>query len=290
MPEPHRGRTRPWATPRPALIVLTACLLLGTTGTTGAGWTGASLVPGTTVHAGRVDLRLNGQDSVTGYSAMDATGLAPGGSTAGVLTVANAGSVPLGYTVATRGSNTDGKGLFAGLQRRITDATTVTAASTGSTCGGTVVTGTRSLAAGASEKVCVELALPATAPASLAGARTDVTISVDGSNHAWTDRVDASGTRLGTVALTAPVLACGAGLLGSITLTWSSVPGATGYRVQSGALGGTVEDVSAGTLSKTLVGQGIASVQAIFGSTSWLSLASNTLSYSALTGVLGSCS
>lgn len=270
----------------PAFV--TALLVLGISGTTQARWSDSGTITGTAIHTGRLDLTVDGQDAVGGYAALGVSDLVPGGSSAGVLTIGNAGDVPLDYAVSLTGSNADGKGLAAALVTTVTDADTTT----GSTCGGTPLAAVTTLAPGATDRICVQVQLPGTAPASLAGAASDLTVTVDGDvNHAWTDHVAVTGSHLTTVTPTAPVLSCGPAALGSITLGWTAVPGATAYRVHSGLLGNTVQDVPATQTSITFTGvSGTASVQAIFGSTTWISPSSATLSYSALTGVLGSCS
>lgn len=280
-----KGRLRVAAT-------LGVLLVFGVDGTTGATWSDADTITGTTIKTGRLDVKVNGLDAVTGYAPLDVSGLVPGTSAAAVLTVSNAGNVPLAYTVSTTGTNADGKGLFAALARKVTADAAVTPAASGGTCAGTPLVGATTVAAAASGKVCVEVSLPPTAPASLAGAATDLTITVDSTvSNAWTDSGDVTGTQLTAITPTAPTMTCGAAALGSITVSWNAVSGATGYRIHYGTLGGTVEDVPASTLNKSFVGvSGLASVQAIFGSATWISASSNTRTYSALTGVLGTCS
>ena len=262
---------------------VTALLVLGISGTTQARWSDSATITGTDLRTGRLDLTVNGQDAVSGYAALGVSNLVPGGSSAGVLTVGNAGNVPLDYAVSLTGTDADGKGLAAALVTTVTDADTTT----GTTCGGTPLGAGTTLAPGATDRICVEVRLPSTAPASLAGAASDLTVTVDGNvNHAWTDAAAVTGSHLGAVTLTAPVLSCGLAALGSITLNWAPVPGATAYRVRSGLLGDTVQDVPANQTSATFAGvSGTASVQAIFGSTAWLSPASNQLSYDALSAL-----
>ena len=267
---------------------VTALLVLGTSGTTRARWSDSATITGTGLHTGRLDLTVDGQDALTGYAALDASTLVPGGSVAGVLTIGNAGSVPLDYAVSVTGTNADGKGLAAAVVTTVTDADTTT----GATCGGAALGAATTLAAGGSDRICVEVSLPSTAPASLAGSASDLTVAVDSDvNHAWTDTAAVTGSSLATVALTAPTMSCGSLGVASATLSWNAVPGATGYRIESSALlGGGVLDVSANTLSKTFTGvAGTATVRAIFGSATWLSPKSNSLTFSALSG-LGTCS
>lgn len=267
---------------------VTALLVLGISGTTQARWSDSGTITGTDLRTGRLDLTVDGQDAVSGYAALGASTLVPGGSTAGVLTIGNAGNVPLDYAVSVTGSNADGKGLAAALVTTVTDADTTT----GATCGGTALGAATTLAPGSTDRICVEVRLPSAAPTSLEGAASDLTVTVDGDvDHAWTDAAVVTGSHLAAVTPTAPVLSCGPAGIGSISLSWTAVPGATAYRVHSGLLGNTVQDVPANQTSVTFTGvSGTASVQAIFGSTDWISPSSATLSYSALTGVLGTCS
>ena len=73
------------------LMTLGLFLMLAAPGTS-AYFIDAVPVSGTTLSAAKVDLKVQGLDSLT-YTSMNAPAMAPGGSTAGVLTVTNAGSV-----------------------------------------------------------------------------------------------------------------------------------------------------------------------------------------------------
>lgn len=153
-------------------------------------WSDEVTVAGTTFTAGSLDLVVNGDtdDSVT-FTAMNIANMSPGASTAGVLTVANTGTVALKYTVATTASNTDGKNLAGALTLQVTGASTVTGTAPSATCAGTALPGTASaltanlvtsgrlLAAGATETLCVQAGLPATAAGTLQGAQTNVTFA-----------------------------------------------------------------------------------------------------------------
>lgn len=106
----------------------------------------------------------------------------------------------------------------------------------------------------------------------------------------WSDSVPISGTRLDTVTPTAPVVACGALQLGSVTINWTPVLSATGYRLNFGSGGTSSVDVGPGVLSRTFSGtSGTFSVRALFGPVSWISASSNSQNYSSLLGVLGTC-
>ena len=260
-------------------ICLTAAMLalvvLGVDKTTGAYWTAGDAIPGTELQTGRLDLKVEGLDAVSNYAALDVAGLLPGMSKASILTISNAGDVPLDYTVAVTGANAGAKNLLAELTTTVTDADTTA----GITCEGTPVTGSVTLAPGASKTVCVEVLLPLAAPDSVAGAAVDLTIDVDGTvRNAWTDGVAVSGTNLSTMNLTAPTLTCKRPLLGVLELKWNAVPGAVGYRVRAGLLGEILKVLSADELATTLLNvTGAVSVQAVYPG-SWESLPSESCS------------
>ncbi len=106
---------------------------------------------------------------------------------------------------------------------------------------------------------------------------------------AWTDPVSISGTTLSAGVLSPPVVSCGGLQVGSVTITWTAVPGATGYRLSYGAAGTTTENVAAGVTSKNLSGSGTFSVRTL-GLGSWVSASSNSKQYASLALVLGTCS
>jgi hypothetical protein len=238
----RRGAGRRWLAAAGA-----AALLLTVSGTTEARWSDSAAIPGTALRTGRLEV------AVDGSAPADRLALLPGDTTATVLTVRNAGDVPLDYTVAVTGTHPDAKDLAGALTRDVR------------LCGGG---SPGPLAPGTEDDLCVEVGLPAGAPDALAGAATDLTVSVHATRDGWTDEAAVTGTHLATPALTPPTLTC-AGTLGSLTAAWDPVPGATGYRIHSGLLGDTVQDVGPGTLSTMLTGAGLIRVQALFGS--WVS-------------------
>jgi hypothetical protein len=106
----------------------------------------------------------------------------------------------------------------------------------------------------------------------------------------WSDDSTFAGTSLRTVKIVAPDVKCGRTLLGSLTVGWDAVPGATSYVIHYGPTGGLEQTVGPDTLTRTFVGgTGLVSVQAVFGSPTWVSDPSDPLAYSALVGLLATC-
>ncbi|MEP9363462.1 hypothetical protein ABLE68_10900 [Nocardioides sp. CN2-186] len=247
---------------------------------TEAGWTSATTIAGVSMRSGTLDVRVDGQDTVSGSSALDLSGMVPGSSASADVVVSNAGSVPLRYVVGVSGTDPDGKALAAAL------ATDVSLGD----CAGPALGAGHVLSPGDSEHVCVKVGLPSAAPASVAAAATELTLVVRAAKGGWSDSAPVAGSRMSTVALTSPDLMCGPLGLGTLTLRWSSVPGATDYRIHYGAGGSMVETVPADVLMRTFSGvAGVATVQAIFGSSTWASAPSQSLSYSAVGGLTGTC-
>lgn len=180
-----------------ALLSLGTAAAVGVTGTY-AYWTDTVQVTGTALTTGTIDLKVNGQDAVTGWTSLNLAAMMPGNSTAGVLTVSNSGTAPLQYYLGSSATNADGKGLAAALTLTVTGAAAVTGTSPTATCGGAALTGSattlateilgspaspRTLAAGASETICLQLTLPGAANTSLQGATTSVTFTASGTSY-----------------------------------------------------------------------------------------------------------
>lgn len=282
MPErSRRGVAVRWLA---GVVVCSVAYLTVAVGGTQANWTTAATIPGTTMSTGRVDLRVDGNNSLTGFAGLDANGLVPGRSVAAVLTVGNQGNVPLDYVVEVTGSNPDGNRLIDALSITVTGAQQVTAGDGGSTCGGAAITAPRALAPAATDKVCVQATLPVGADPKVAASSTALTVTARATVGGWSDAAPVTGSLLRTVALTAPTLSCGPVGLGLVTINWTEVPGATQYRIYLGT--GLLTTVPAGTLTHVLTNLiGTVRVQAVFGST-WVSPMSNSLGLDAL---LGSC-
>jgi predicted ribosomally synthesized peptide with SipW-like signal peptide len=166
---------------------------IGSAGTF-AHWTDEVTVTGITFTAGTIDLKVNNQDTVTGYTTLNITNMVPGNSVAGVLTVKNSGTAPLKYTATSAATNGDTKNLRGNLTVKVTGDGSVTGSSPAATCAGSALSGTgtalngglvttgRLLAANASETVCLQVTLPSSAASSLQGATTDVSLTFSGTS------------------------------------------------------------------------------------------------------------
>jgi predicted ribosomally synthesized peptide with SipW-like signal peptide len=175
-----------------AALSLGLVLAVGSTGTF-AYWTDDVTVNGTTFTAGTLDLQVNNLNSVTAYTTLNLATMVPGNSMAGTLVIKNNGDVPLKYTEATTTISPDSKNLAGNLTARVTLGTP-TGTSPAITCTGTAIAGSattaigaltipkRQLDAKATETICVEVTLPAAAPNSVQGGKTDVTFTFTGTS------------------------------------------------------------------------------------------------------------
>ncbi|RNL79193.1 TasA family protein [Nocardioides marmorisolisilvae] len=173
-----------------ARAALSLGLVLGTAATgTFAFWSDSATVTGTTITTGSIDLQVNNlTTNDSAYTQLNLTGMVPGNTVAGVITVKNAGNSPFTYYVDATASNADTKGLGAALVVKVTGASTVTGSAPSRTCGGATLanTGTafaaslvssttpRQLAVGATETLCIQATLPTGASTSLQNATTNV--------------------------------------------------------------------------------------------------------------------
>src|SRR5688500_14526046 len=97
----HTGRRRPALGQRVQALLALGVLALPASLGTFAFWTDDVTITGTTFSTGTLDLRVNGQDTVTGYTTLNLGAMVPGNSVAGVLTVRNHGTAPMKYTAVT---------------------------------------------------------------------------------------------------------------------------------------------------------------------------------------------
>lgn len=178
------------------LLSLGMVVGLGASGTY-AYWTDTVTVTGTTITAGTIDLKVNDSDTVTTFTTMNVSTMVPGDSTAGVVTVKNAGTAPLKYYVDASPSNADNKGLGAALVVKVTGDSATSGSGKAVTCAGLALSGSgtgfttsmlgsaaspRLLAAGATESICIQATLPTTAASTLQGATTNVTFTFNGTS------------------------------------------------------------------------------------------------------------
>ena len=186
-----------------ALLSLGMVVGLGATGTY-AYWTDQAVITGTTITAGTIDLQAstNGTtfaDNPSDFTTMTVSSMVPGDTTAAVLTIKNNGTAPLNYSATSVGLNGDTKSLATALTVKITLDTTTSGGGRAVTCGGTAIAGSgttigltatnllssatpRTLAAGATEKLCIQVGLPINANTSLQGATTNLTFTFNGTS------------------------------------------------------------------------------------------------------------
>lgn len=174
--------TNPPARRRRGVLVPLALVALGTTGLavvgSGAVFTDTQTIGSNTFTTGTVKLST----APTVSAAVTLSNMAPGDSKVGSVPVTNTGSLAQRYSVVSTADNTDGKGLAAQLQMTVksgvttctaagfaTDGTIIYGPGVFGTTGGTKVfgdvaqgfqAGDRTLIAGASENLCVLVALP----------------------------------------------------------------------------------------------------------------------------------
>jgi hypothetical protein len=184
-----RHRRRRWASRRLRAALSLGLVLSAGSVSTHAYWSGGASLAGASFSSGTIDLKVDNLDAGVPFTAMTLSGMVPGSTSAGVLTVKNAGSSDLTYTVSAAGTNGDGKGLAALLLARVTTDVTTTGSGLARTCAGasiagsgTSLTGTliatgRPLAAGASETLCFQATLPVTAPSTTQNALTTLTLT-----------------------------------------------------------------------------------------------------------------
>lgn len=181
----RRRASRPRTARVRALLSLGLVLGAATTGTF-AYWTDQGVVSGASLTTGTLDLKLDNQDNITGYTSLSVANMIPGQSVAAVLAVQNAGTTNFTYTASTTATNSDGKNLRGALQVKVTggevSGTTCsggTLTGTGTALNGGLVTTARSLAPSASENLCIEVRLPTSAANTLQSAATSVTMTFD---------------------------------------------------------------------------------------------------------------
>ena len=256
------------------VAALVTLLVLSIDRGTGALWNDSGTVPGGTIRTGRLDVKVDGQDAIADYAPLDLPLLVPGQTAATVLTISNAGSVPVQWAMSTSGS--DASSALVGALRAaampmadgaVCDAPALPAPVI--PVGESLLRSGQALDPGTEEQVCVWVGLPAATDPALAGKAIGLRIDLRGATGGWFDTAAVAGIDVITVTRTPPAVTC---LLG-LTMTWTEVPGATAYHVYNG-LGRLVDTIlpngllqATTTLLGSLVG---AKVEAVFGS-EWVS-------------------
>jgi spore coat-associated protein N len=173
----------PFKPGQPRLAVALAIAALATSGigatVSGAFFTDSSEVTGNSFTTGTVDLT-----ATPATAAVSMTNMAPGDLVVGSVTVGNSGSLEYRYAMTSTADNTDAKGLAAALEMTVKVGVSDCSAA-GFTVDGTVLygpaplgdptgiavfgdvspgaqVGDRTVAAGASEILCIRVALPDT--------------------------------------------------------------------------------------------------------------------------------
>lgn len=183
----HRApRRRRWIWPTTlALVVAVIATVLGTGGTY-ALWNGSAATAASTVKSGTAAI------TVGALSTMNTGVLAPGTGVTGTFTVKNTGTIPLTMRVATTATkvayatNSSTSAVLAEETLRLSlvattsDCTSGLSGSSGRVAAFDTGSGYYTMPAGASGVGCVEMVLDADAPQSVAGAVTDFTLTVTG--------------------------------------------------------------------------------------------------------------
>ena len=179
---------------------------LGVTGTF-AYWSDSAAVSGTTFTTGSFDLKVNNQDAVSNASgSLTMAAMAPGNSSAQILTVNNAGTVPLKWTLAAQLGGTDAAlyNSAGALKLTVKTGATVSGSGNSATCSGGTVVGTATtlsttaanvvntpqpttagsgLAAGGSTPLCFEVDFDSSAPSTLQTKTTTATFTFSATSN-----------------------------------------------------------------------------------------------------------
>ncbi|MGY2874991.1 putative ribosomally synthesized peptide with SipW-like signal peptide [Marmoricola sp. URHA0025 HA25] len=189
-----------------AALGLGVVVALGTTGTF-AFWTDSVAVSGTTFTSGRLDLQVDNADSVANASGtLSMTNMAPGSTSAQILTVKNNGNIPLKWTLAgllTGGADDAAFSSAAAISLTIRTGATVSGSGNTATCsGGTVLAGPSTLTttsaalvatpqpttagsglgAAATVPLCFQVTFSAAAPTTLQSKTTKATFTFSGTS------------------------------------------------------------------------------------------------------------
>ena len=184
---PRRAR---WVWPTVLALVVAVVVALVGTGGTYALWNGAASTTASTVKSGTATIRVGA------LTAMNTAVLAPGTGVTGTFTVANTGTVPLSMRVSTTATTvayaTSASSATVLGEETLKLSVVATAADCRTGLSGASArvaafdtgSGYYTLPVGTSGIGCVELDLDADAPQSVAGAVTDFTLTVTGTQVA----------------------------------------------------------------------------------------------------------
>lgn len=189
----HRsGRVR-------ALLSLGIALGFGAVGTF-AFWTDDVVISGSAFTAGTLDLKVNNSDAYATTS-LSMSAMVPGNTSAELLTVKNAGTAALKYTLTGGLAGTDAAAYntAGALKLTILSGATITGSGNSATCTGgtsvypataltnvttTAIIGTRRgpIAAAGTEVLCFQITFDAAAPTGLQGKTATATFTATGTS------------------------------------------------------------------------------------------------------------
>jgi len=202
-------RRRTWlrAAGRPGSGRIRALLCLGLLGGLGittslAYWTDDVAISGATFTAGTLDLEVDNADPFTGATVLSMSDMVPGATSAQVLTVENAGTAPLKYTLVGGLTGADAAAYSSSASLKLTIVLNGTKSGSGntSTCTGgstifgpTALTSTTTtsilakrpaspLASTATESLCFQITFDAAAPTSLQATTVDAVFTATGTS------------------------------------------------------------------------------------------------------------
>ncbi|RHW24317.1 hypothetical protein D0Z08_24670 [Nocardioides immobilis] len=184
-----------------ALLCLALLGGLGAT-TSLAYWTDDVSITGSTFTAGTLDLEVDNADPFAGATVLSMTNMVPGNTSAQVLTIGNAGTAPLKYTLTggLTGAGATAHNTAASLRLTIVLNGTTSGTGNTSTCtGGAVIYGPTALtsttttsilpkrpaaplATTATESLCFQVTFDAAAPTTLQGTSVSAVFTATGTS------------------------------------------------------------------------------------------------------------
>lgn len=189
-----KARRRPVSGRIRALLGLGLLVGLGQVGTL-ASWTGEAAVTAGSIQTGTLDLGLNGALAGPGgtwvNTSLTTTDFYPGESTARQITVTNLGTTALEWTASAQAAGAatswmqvgvypageaSNQGYIGARSGSCTGTSTFSGAL--SSTPSTVVGSPQALAAGASQTLCLRIAMPATTPGTAAGTSATMTLII----------------------------------------------------------------------------------------------------------------